>query len=62
MVPSPITAWQIDGETMKTVRGFIFLGFKITAASDCSREFIYLFIYLFAPMNLKDTCSLEENL
>ena len=33
-----ITSWQIDGETMKTVRDFIFLGSKITAAGDCSHE------------------------
>ena len=36
MASGPITAWQIDGETMETVRGFIFLGSKITADSDCS--------------------------
>ena len=34
----PITLWQIDGETMETVRGFIFLGSKITADGDCSHE------------------------
>ena len=34
----PITAWQIDGETMKTLRDFIFLGSKITADGDCSHE------------------------
>ena len=33
-----ITSWQIDGETMKTVRNFIFLGSKITADGDCSQE------------------------
>ena len=38
MAFGPITSWQIDGETMKTVRDFIFLGFKITAGSDCSHE------------------------
>ena len=38
MASGPITSWQIDGETMKTVRGFIFLGSKITADSDCSHE------------------------
>ena len=36
--PSPITSWQIDGETMETVRDFIFLGSKITAVGDCSHE------------------------
>ena len=38
MASSPIISWQIDGETMESVRGFIFLGSKITADSDCSRE------------------------
>ena len=38
MASGPITSWQIDGETMETVRDFIFLGSKITADSDCSRE------------------------
>ena len=35
MAPGPITSWQIDGETMKTVRDFIFLGSKITADGAC---------------------------
>ena len=34
----PITSWQIDRETMETVRDFIFLGSKITAYGDCSHE------------------------
>ena len=34
----PITSWQIDGETMETVTGFILGGFKITADGDCSHE------------------------
>ena len=38
MDSSPITSWQIDGETMKTVTDFIFLGSKITADGDCSHE------------------------
>ena len=38
MASGPITTWQIDGETMKTVTDFIFLGFKITADVDCSHE------------------------
>ena len=38
MVSSPITAWQIDGETVKTVRAFIFLGSKVTAHGDCRHE------------------------
>ena len=50
MASSPITTWQIDGETMEAVTDFIFLGSKITADGDCSHEI------------LKDTCSLEEKL
>ena len=49
MAAGPITSWQIDGETVETVRDFIFLGSKIMADSDCSHE-------------IKDTCSLEEKL
>ena len=50
MASSPITSWQIDGETMETVTDFIFLGSKITADDDCSH------------LNLKDACTLEEKL
>ena len=49
MASGPITSWQIDGETLETVRDFIWVGSKITADSDWS-------------MKLKDTCSLEEKL
>ena len=38
MMSGPITSWQIDGETMETVTGFIFLGSKFTADGDCSHE------------------------
>ena len=38
MASSPITSWQIDRETMETVKDFIFLGSKITAVGDCSHE------------------------
>ena len=38
MASSPITSWQIDGETMKTVPDFIFLGSKITSDGDLSHE------------------------
>ena len=38
MASGPITLWEIDGETMSTVRGFIFLGSKITADADSSHE------------------------
>ena len=38
MASGPITSWQIDGETMETMRDFIFLGSKITADGNCSHE------------------------
>ena len=38
MASGPITPWQVDEETMETVRDFIFLGSKITADGDCSHE------------------------
>ena len=44
-----ITSWQIEGEKVKTVTDFIFLGSKITADNDCSHQ-------------IKDACSLEEKL
>ena len=47
MISGPITSWQIDRETMKTVTDFIFLHSKITADGDCSHE-------------IKNTYSLEE--
>ena len=50
MTSSPITSWQIDGETMETVTDFILGGSKITADGDCRREI------------KKDACSLEEKL
>ena len=49
MASGPITSWEIDGETVETVIAFILGGPKITADGDCSHE-------------LKDTCSLEEEL
>ena len=38
MASDPISSWQIDGQTVETVSGFIFLGSKITANGDCSHE------------------------
>ena len=38
MASGPITSWQIDGETVERVRGFTFVGSKITADGDCSHE------------------------
>ena len=53
MAFGPITSWQIDGETMKTVADFIFLGSKITADADCSHEIKrYLLLERKAMINL----------
>ena len=53
MASGPITSWQIDGETMETVRDFIFWGSRITAAGDCSHEIKrYLFLGKKAMTNL----------
>ena len=49
MVSGPVTSWQIDGETMETVRDFLSLSSKINADGDCS-------------INLKDACYLVEKL
>ena len=49
MASSPITSWQIGGETVETVTDFIFVGSKNTADGDCSHE-------------IKRSCSLEEKL
>ena len=46
MTSGPITSWQIDGETMETVTGFIFLGSKITADGDCSHEIKMLALWI----------------
>ena len=54
MVSSPITSWQIDGETVETVADFIFGGSRITADGDCSHEIKrYLFLGRKAMTNLK---------
>ena len=53
MTSSPITSWQIDQETMETVRDFIFLGSKITADDDCNHEIkIHLLLQRKAMTNL----------
>ena len=49
MASSPITSWHTDGETVETVKDFIFLGSKSTVDGDCSHE-------------IKRHCSLEEKL
>ena len=43
MAPSPITSWQIDGETMETGTDFTFLGSKITGDGDCNHEIKYAY-------------------
>ena len=55
MVSGPITSWQIDGETMETVTGFIFLDSKITADGDCSHE-----IKRCLPLGRKATTKLNS--
>ena len=55
MASSPITSWQIDGETMETVRGCIFLDSKITADSDCSHEIKKRLLLGIKAMNNLDT-------
>ena len=45
MASGPITSWQIDEETMETVRDFIFLGSKITADGDCCHEIIRCLLF-----------------
>ena len=60
MASSAITSWQIDGETMETVRDFIFLGSKITADGDCSHEIKRcLFLERKAMTNLDSICKAE---
>ena len=46
MASSPITSWEIDGETVETVSDFIFLGSKITADGDCSHDLRFLNVEL----------------
>ena len=56
MASAPITSWQIDGETVKTVANFLFLGSKITADGDCSHEIKRcLFLGRKAMTNLDNT-------
>ena len=57
MASGPITSWQIDGETVETVKDFILGGSKINADGDCSHE-----IKRHLLLGIKDTCSLEEKL
>ena len=53
MASGPITSWQIDGETMETMRDFIFLGFKITMDGDSTHEIkIHIFLQRKAMTNI----------
>ena len=62
MASSPITSWQIDGETMEIVRDFIFLGSKITADGDCSHEITRcLFLGRKAMTNLAAAAKLLQS-
>ena len=54
MVYSPITSWQIDGETMETVRDYLFGGSKITADGDCSHEIKRCFLLVSKAMTNLD--------
>ena len=61
MASSPITLWQIDGETMETVTDFIFLGSKITADGDCSHEIKrHLLLRRKAMTNLDSTLKSKD--
>ena len=59
MASGPITSWQIDGETMETVTGFILGGFKITADGDCSHEIKRRLFNLYAEYIIRNA-GLEE--
>ena len=62
MAFSPITSWQIDGETMETMTDFIFLGSKITADGDCSHEIKrHLFLKRKAMTNLDSILKSRDN-
>ena len=61
MASSPITSWQIDGETVETVRDFIYLGSKITADGDCSHEIQrYLLLGRKAMTNLYSILKIRD--
>ena len=62
MASGPINSWQIDGETMKTVTDFIFLGSKITADSDCSHEIKRRLLFGWKVMTDLDSLLKRETL
>ena len=62
MASSPITSWQINGETMKTVTDFLFLGSKITADGDCGHEIKRHLLLGRKPMTNLDSILRAETL
>ena len=50
---SPISSWQIDGETVETVADFIFMGSKITADGDCSHEIKMFYNTIYVPGHIQ---------
>ena len=61
MASSPVTSWQIDGEAMKTVTDFVFLGSKITTDGDCSHEIKrHLFLGRKAITNLDSILKIRD--
>ena len=62
MASSPITSWQIDGETMETVTDFIFLGSKITADGECSYEIKRCFLLRRKALNSLGSMSKSSDI
>ena len=62
MASDPITSWQIDRETMETVRDFIFLGSKITADSECSYEMKRCLLLRRKVMTILDSILKSRNM
>ena len=62
MASSPLTSWQIDGETVETVTDFIFLGSTVTADGDCSHKIKrHLFLGKKAMTNLENILKKKKN-
>ena len=62
MASGPITSWRIDGETMETIRDFIFGGYQITADGDCSHEIKrHLLLGRKTMTNLESTLKSRDN-
>ena len=62
MASGPTTSWQTDGETMETVRNFIFLGSKITADGNCSHEIKRCLLLGRKPMTNLDSISKSRDI